>query len=176
MSAVSAQNIFFFCQNVPKAVSSDDTIAHVFVARTGENAESAQFMPFFLLITHISMFCDKKYHILTFRQSGSLWRSLALSGSLWLALRLSLDPSGSPWLSQALSGSLLLSEFAYKVLAWLTRPLLSSTLLDILQVCAKVSSSFGNLLNQHCSTFLFWPFSHWNPQPSKGLVSQARAL
>ena len=44
--------------------------------------------------------------------SGSLWLSLALSGSLLLAL--------------ALSGSLLLSEFAYNILARLTRPLLSS--------------------------------------------------
>ena len=44
--------------------------------------------------------------------SGSLWLSLALSGSLLLAL--------------ALSGSLLLSEFAYNILARLTKPLLSS--------------------------------------------------
>ena len=83
------------------------------------------------------MFRDKKYCILTFRDSGSLWLSLAScpalsllslahSGSLWLAARLSLAPSGSLWLSQALSGSLLLSKFAYQSLARLTRPLLSS--------------------------------------------------
>ena len=41
-------------------------------------------------------------------------------------LRKSLAPSGSLRLSQALSGSLFLSEFAYKALAWLTRPLLGS--------------------------------------------------
>ena len=50
--------------------------------------------------------------MLTLALSGSLWLSLALSGSLLLAL--------------ALSGSLLLSEFAYNILARLTRPLLSS--------------------------------------------------
>ena len=47
----------------------------------------------------------------TFRMYA-LWLSLAHSGSLWLPL--------------ALSGSLWLSEFAYKALAWLTRPLLGS--------------------------------------------------
>ena len=51
---------------------------------------------------------------------------LAHSGSLWLVVWLSLAVSGSLWLSQALFGSLLLSEFAYKALAWLTRPLLGS--------------------------------------------------
>ena len=47
-----------------------------------------------------------------------------LTGSLLLTVRLSLAPSGPLWLSQALSVSLLLSEFAYKALALLTRPLL----------------------------------------------------
>ena len=62
--------------------------------------------------------------------SGSLWLTLALfgslSGSLWISLVLSGSLSGPPWLSLARSGSLLLSEFAYKALAWLTRPLLGS--------------------------------------------------
>ena len=58
--------------------------------------------------------------------SGPLWLTLALSGSLWLAVRLSLAHSGSLWLPLALSASLWLSEFAYKALAWLTRPLLGS--------------------------------------------------
>ena len=94
-------------------------------------------MPFFRLIARILTFRDKKYRILTFCdkkfriltfcdktelyltvlqqnnvEACSLWLSLALSGSLLLAL--------------ALSGSLLLSEFAYNILARLTRPLLSS--------------------------------------------------
>ena len=73
--------------------------------RNAVSAHSAIYA-IFRLIAHILRFCDKKYRILTFR----------LSGSLWLALRLSLAPSGS----------LLLSEFSYKVFAWLTRPLLSS--------------------------------------------------
>ena len=68
--------------------------------------------------------------------SGSLWLSLALwlplarcpahSGSLWLSLACSPALSGSLLLALALSGSLLLSEFAYNILARLTRPLLSS--------------------------------------------------
>ena len=72
--------------------------------------------------------------------SGSLWLSLAHSGSLWLTLARCPAHSGSLWLSLAcspalsgslllalaLSGSLLLSEFAYNILARLTRPLLSS--------------------------------------------------
>ena len=53
-------------------------------------------------------------------RAGSLWLSQALSSSL----RISLALSGFLWLAQALSGSLLLSEFAYKALAWFTRPLL----------------------------------------------------
>ena len=51
---------------------------------------------------------------------------LTLSGSLWLTLALSGSMSGSLWLTLALLGSLWLSEFAYKALAWLTRPLLGS--------------------------------------------------
>ena len=62
--------------------------------------------------------------------SGSLWlslaRCLAHSGSLWLSLACSPALSGSLLLALALSGSLLLSEFAYNILARLTRPLLSS--------------------------------------------------
>ena len=58
--------------------------------------------------------------------SGSLWLTLALSGSLWFSLAPCPALSGSLWLSLALSGSLLLSEFAYKTLAWLTRSLLGS--------------------------------------------------
>ena len=54
--------------------------------------------------------------------SSYLWLSLTLFGFLWLSLAL----SGSLWLSLAHSASLWLSEFAYKVIAWLTRPLLSS--------------------------------------------------
>ena len=57
---------------------------------------------------------------------GSLWLPEALFGSLWLTVWLSLAHSGSLRLFQALFGSLLLSEFAYKALAWLTRPLLGS--------------------------------------------------
>ena len=46
--------------------------------------------------------------------------------SLWLSLACSPALSGSLLLALALSGSLLLSEFAYNILARLTRPLLSS--------------------------------------------------
>ena len=63
---------------------------------------------------------------LTLALSGSLWLTLALSGSLWLSLACSPALSGSLLLALALSGSLLLSEFAYNILARLTRPLLSS--------------------------------------------------
>ena len=56
----------------------------------------------------------------------SLCNQEAHSGSLWLSLACSPALSGSPLLALALSGSLLLSEFAYNILARLTRPLLSS--------------------------------------------------
>ena len=64
-------------------------------------------MAFFRLIARISTFCDKKYRILTFRDKTE-------SGSL----------SGSLWLSLAHSGSLLLSEIAHKALARLVASLL----------------------------------------------------
>ena len=71
---------------------------------------------------------------------GTLWLSLAHSGSLWLAVRLSPALSGSLpdflWvplalsdslrLSLTLSGSLLISKFDYQALTRLTMPLLSS--------------------------------------------------
>ena len=66
----------------------------------------AQFMPFFRLIAHILTFCDKKYRILTFRDKSTVFQRFATKQSL------------------ARSGSLLLSEYVYKALAWLTRPLL----------------------------------------------------
>ena len=47
----------------------------------------------------------------------------------------------SLWLSLALSGSLLLSEFAYKALVWLTRPLLGSERCS----CTLNSSDYSNL-------------------------------
>ena len=72
-------------------------------------------------------------HWLSLAHSGSLWLtvrlSLALSCSLWLSLALPGSLSGSLWLPLALSGALWLSEFAYKALAWLTRPLLGYSLL-----------------------------------------------
>jgi len=46
---------------------------------------------------------------LSLAHSSSLWLTLAPSGSLWLPLALCLALSGSIWLSQALSGSLRLS-------------------------------------------------------------------
>ena len=63
------------------------------------------------------MFCNKTELFLTVLQHNNVEVCLrccspALSGSLLLAL--------------AVSGSLLLSEFAYNILARLTRPLLSS--------------------------------------------------
>ena len=57
---------------------------------------------------------------------GSLLLSLALNGSLCLALSGSNWLSATLWLTLALSGSLLLSYSAYTPLTWLTRSLLSS--------------------------------------------------
>ena len=72
---------------------------------------------------------------------------------LWLAVWLTLALSGSLWLSLALSGSLWLSEFAYKALAWLTKPLLlilEPSSLNIPQVAfipdTIMSSSFVSLV------------------------------
>ena len=67
-------------------------------------------------------FCNRKNRLFGCMLWGSVWLPLALSGSR----RLSLALSGFLWLTQALSGSLLLSEFAYKAPAWLTRPLFGS--------------------------------------------------
>ena len=98
---------------------------------------TAQFMPFFRLIARILTFrdrkyriltfCDKKFRILTFCDKTELYLTVLQQNnveacSLWLSLAL----SGSLLLALALSGSLLLSEFAYNILARLTRPLLSS--------------------------------------------------
>ena len=66
--------------------------------------------------------------------SGSLWLTLAHSGSLWLAVRLTLALFGSLWLPLVLSCSLWLSialriclqspYLAHKALAWLAASLL----------------------------------------------------
>ena len=58
-----------------------------------ENMQSqlvAQYMPFFRLIARILTFCDKRELYLTVLQ-----QTLSLSGSLWLAVRLTLALSGS---------------------------------------------------------------------------------
>ena len=71
----------------------------------------AQFMPFSQLIAKGPYFNISRQQVPYFnvsRQNRVVFNSPALSVSL------------------ALSGSPLLSEFAYKVLAWLTRSLLSS--------------------------------------------------
>ena len=62
--------------------------------------------------------------------SGSLWLTLALSGSLSGSPWLSLALSGSPWLSLALSGSLWLS-LAHSGSLWLTLALSGSLWLSL---------------------------------------------
>ena len=98
---------------------------------------TAQFMPFFRLIARILTFRDKKYRILTFRDKKyriltfcdktELYLTVLQQNNVEACLRCcSPALSGSLLLALALSGSLLLSEFAYNILARLTRPLLSS--------------------------------------------------
>ena len=91
---------------------------------------TAQFMQFFRLIAHILTFrdkkyhiltfCNKKYHILTFCDKTELYLTVLQQNNVEACLRCEAS------LSFVLSGSLLLSEFAYNILARLTRPLLSS--------------------------------------------------
>ena len=98
---------------------------------------TAQFMPFFRLIARILTFrdrkyriltfCDKKFRILTFCDKTELYLTVLQQNNVEACLRCcSPALSGSLLLALALSGSLLLSEFAYNILARLTRPLLSS--------------------------------------------------
>ena len=98
---------------------------------------TAQFMPFFWLIARILTFCDKKYRILTFCNKKyrilmfcnktELFLTVLQHNNVEVCLRCcSPALSGSLLLALALLGSLLLSEFAYNILARLTRPLLSS--------------------------------------------------
>ena len=87
--------------------------------------------------------------------SSSLWTSLALSGSLSLAL------SGFLLLSLALSGFLLLSEFAYKVLIWLTKPLLS-----VQQRCCTAWLSAG----LKSPDWLLGEFSFWTVEAVISMV------
>ena len=98
---------------------------------------TAQFMPFFRLMARILIFRDKKYRILTFRDKKyhilmfcdktELYLTVLQQNNVEPCLRCcSTAISGSLLLALALSGSQLLSEFAYNILARLTRPLLSS--------------------------------------------------
>ena len=101
--------------------------------------------------------------------SGPLWlslaRCLAHSDSLWLSLACSPALSGSLLLALALSGSLLLSEFAYNILAQLTRPLFSSN---------------GAAALQHfmlpCRNHFLFSFSSRNKRLKKKFSSQSTRL
>ena len=91
---------------------------------------AAQFMPFFRLIARILTFRDKKYRILTFRDKKyriltfcdktELYLTVLQQNNVEACLRCEASLSFVPYCS------LLLSEFAYNILARLTRPLLSS--------------------------------------------------
>ena len=96
-----------------------------------------QFMAFFRLIARISTFRDKKYRILAFRDKkyriltfrDKKYRILTFCDKTELYLTVLQQNNVEACLrrcSPALSGSLLLSEFAYRALAWLTWPLLGS--------------------------------------------------
>ena len=88
---------------------------------------AAQFMPFFRLIARIFYISRQKYRILTFRDEKYRILTFCDKTELYLTvLQQNNALSGSLLLALALSGSLLLSEFAYNILARLTRPLLTS--------------------------------------------------
>ena len=110
---------------------------------------TAQFMPFFRLIAGILTFRDKKYRILRFRDKKYRILTFCDKTELYLTVLQQNNVVAcfrcEASLSFALSGSLLLSEFAYNILARLTRPLLSSQ-----RRCCASTLSAALLDIKHC--------------------------